>query len=98
MPGVPAGNRENMPPLTGWHGRIDQATKNLSDNLIIFVILALVAHAAGKTNDVTASASIVFYGARVAHALCYVGGITVYRTIAFNIGVVALGVLFLQLF
>ena len=36
-PKAAAGNRETMPPMTGWKGRIDRAVANHSDNLIVFV-------------------------------------------------------------
>ena len=93
-----AGNREHMPPLTGWRGRIDRTVRNHSDNLIVFAALVLTAHVSGHANAVTAWSSIVFFAARVVHAGCYVAGITGVRSIAFNVGVVAMAVIFVQLF
>ena len=93
-----AGNREHMPPMTGWRGRIDRTVRNHSDNLIVFAVLVLAAHVSGQANAVTAWSAIVFFAARVVHAGCYVAGITGLRSIAFNVGVIAMAVIFVQLF
>jgi uncharacterized MAPEG superfamily protein len=93
-----AGNREAMPPMTGWRGRIDRAVRNHSDNLIVFAVLVAAAHLSDQANAVTAWSAVVFFASRVVHAVCYVAGITGLRTIAFNVGVVAMAVIFVQLF
>ena len=58
-----AGNREDMPELTGWAGRAQRAHRNMLENLILFAILVLVAKAAGVHNGMTLSARSCSSGA-----------------------------------
>ncbi len=83
------GNREDPPPLPPWAARMQRAHANLMENLPHYVIVVLVAQLSGHAGDVTATACLVYLGARVAHAVTYSAGITYVRTIAFYAGVAA---------
>ena len=48
-----AGNREGLPPFTGWVGRAMRAHRNMLENLVLFTALVLTAVVAGKTNQMT---------------------------------------------
>jgi uncharacterized MAPEG superfamily protein len=92
-----AGNRENMPEITGWAGRAARAHRNMLENLILLAVLVLIAHAAGKSNATTLLGAQIFFWARVVHAAVYIAGITWVRTAVWVVSVVGLAMIFLQL-
>ena len=77
------GNRENLAPLPPWAQRALAAHSNLTENLVHFAALVLVAHVAGAANDVTAMGATIFFYARVAYLVIYTAGIPWLRTLAF---------------
>jgi uncharacterized MAPEG superfamily protein len=85
-----AGNREDMPDITGWAGRAQRAHLNMLENLILFAILVLVAHAAGIRNGMTLMGAQLFFWGRVAHAVLYIAGIPWARTAAWGVSVIGL--------
>jgi len=85
-----AGNREDMPDITGWAGRAQRAHLNMLENLILFAILVLVAHAAGIRNGMTLMGAQLFFWGRLAHAVLYIAGITWARTAAWCVSVIGL--------
>ena len=91
------GNRDQFQPPTGWRGRWLRAHGNQLENLILFGLVVLVAHAAGVSTPVTRVAAEVFVAARLVHALTYIGGVLYIRTAAFYIGLVAIYALISQL-
>jgi uncharacterized MAPEG superfamily protein len=97
--GLPAlaGNRQDMPPLTGWAGRAQRAHRNLLENLPLFAILVLVAAMAGVLNATTALGAQLFFWARVAYAAVYLAGIPYLRTLLWLGSMVGLALIFLQL-
>jgi uncharacterized MAPEG superfamily protein len=81
------GNRER--PLTGesaWASRARRAHANTLENLVPFAALVLVAHVAGRTNDMTALGAQVFFWARLAYVVVYIAGLVPWRTVAFGVG------------
>lgn len=92
-----AGNREDMPELTGWHGRARRAHLNMLENLPLFAALVLVAVAAGKTNDMTLLGAQIFFWARLAHAVIYLAGIPWVRTLVWLVSAIGLILIFAQL-
>ncbi len=92
-----AGNREDMPALTGWAGRARRAHLNMLENLVLFAALVLVAHAAGKTSDMTALGAQLFFWARLAYAIIYVAGIPWLRTAVWFVSVIGMILIFLQI-
>lgn len=80
------GNRENLPALPAWASRALAAHSNLTENLVHFAALVLVAHVAGASNDITAMGATIFFWARVAYLVIYVAGIPWLRTVAFMAG------------
>lgn len=80
------GNRENLPALPAWANRAIAAHQNLTENLVHFAALVLVAHVTGATNDVTAMGATLFFWARVAYLVIYVAGVPWVRTVAFMAG------------
>lgn len=94
---VLAENREGLPEFTGWAGRAQRAHRNMLENLILFAILVLVAHAVGVRNSMTVLGAQLFFWGRVAHAVIYIAGIPWARTGAWAVSVVGLLLIFLQL-
>jgi uncharacterized MAPEG superfamily protein len=92
-----AGNREDVPAMSGWTGRAQRAHRNMLENLVLFAALVLVAHAAGKTNAMVVLGAQLFFWARLAYALIYVAGIPWLRTGAWTVSVVGMILIFLQL-
>lgn len=92
-----AGNRENMPEMSGWAGRAARAHSNMLENLVLFAILVLVARAVNVGNGMTLLGAQLFFWGRVAHAVLYIAGIPWLRTAAWAISIVGLLLIFLQL-
>ena len=83
------GYPENPKPQSAWAQRLLKAHLNAVENLVVFAALVLAAIAAGVSNSVIASASIVYFWARVVHALAYTFAIPWVRTLAFTVGFLA---------
>jgi uncharacterized MAPEG superfamily protein len=92
-----AGNRDGMPPLTGFAGRGRRAHLNMLENLPLFIALVLIAHIAGKANDMAVLGCQLFFWGRLAYALIYLAGIPWLRTAAWFVSVVGMILIFLQL-
>lgn len=92
------GNRDESVKLPAWAERVQRAHANLMENLPHYTIVVLIAHATSHTNGTTATAGLVFLGARLAHAITYGLGITYVRTIVFYVGLAAEIVIVTQLF
>jgi uncharacterized MAPEG superfamily protein len=92
-----AGNRENMPPITGWAGRAARAHRNMMENLALFIPLVVVSVMASKTNDMTLLGAQIFVWARLVYAIVYVAGIPWLRTGVWFVSVIGLVLIFLQL-
>ncbi|HZQ73379.1 MAG TPA: MAPEG family protein [Burkholderiales bacterium] len=92
-----AGNRENMPALTGWARRANRAHLNMLESLVLFAALVLVAVVSGKTNGTTLLGAQLFFWARLAYAPIYVVGIPWLRTLVWFVSVIGMVLIFLQL-
>ncbi|HEU5481845.1 MAG TPA: MAPEG family protein [Sphingomicrobium sp.] len=95
---VLAGNRDNMPQLTGWALRATRAHLNMLESLVVFAILVLVAAATGRLNETTALGANLFFWGRLAYAVVYVVGVPWLRTIVWGAAVVGLLVILSQVF
>jgi uncharacterized MAPEG superfamily protein len=92
-----AGNRENMPEMSGWAGRAARAHSNMLENLVLFATLVLVARAVNVGNGMTLLGAQLFFWGRVAHAVLYIAGISWLRSVAWTVSVIGLLLIFLQL-
>ncbi len=93
--GVMGNPDPNAPSLPDWADRAQRAHANLVENLVHFAALVLIAQVLGIAAAVGAAA-VVFFWARVAHAVIYILGIPVLRTLAFLVGWGAEIVIFLK--
>lgn len=98
--GLPAlaGNREDLPALTGWAGRARRAHLNMLENLLLFAIVVLVAGVLGRTNAATALGAALFFWARLAYAAIYVVGVPWLRTAAWAVALAGILIILSQLF
>jgi uncharacterized MAPEG superfamily protein len=92
-----AGNRETLPPPTGWAGRAKRAHLNMLENLVLFAALVLIAAVANKANATTALGAAIFFWARLAYAVIYVAGIPWLRTVAWFVSVIGMAMIAIQL-
>lgn len=92
-----AGNRDDMPDLTGWVGRAQRAHRNMLESIVLFAVLVVVAQIAGKTNATTLLGAQLFFWGRVAYAAIYLAGIPWLRTGAWAVSVVGMVLIFLQI-
>jgi len=98
--GLPAlaGNREGLGELPGAAGRARRAHLNMIENMVLFTALVLIAAVAGKANATTAMGAMIFFWARLAHAVIYVAGLPWLRTVAWAVSVVGMVMIACQLF
>jgi uncharacterized MAPEG superfamily protein len=92
-----AGNRENLPAMTGWAGRAERAHRNMLHNLVLFAALVLICVIANKTNSTTLLGAQLFFWARLAYAAIYVIGIPWLRTAVWFVSLIGLILILLQL-
>ena len=80
-----------------WARRMMRAHRNAVENLVIFAPLALTVHVTGSGTAATATACLVYFGARATHYVVYTLAVPVLRVVAFAVGVGAQMVLALNL-
>jgi uncharacterized MAPEG superfamily protein len=93
-----AGNREGLGELTGFAGRARRAHLNMIENMVLFTALVLIAAVAGKANATTAMGALIFFWARLVHAVIYLLGIPYLRTLAWAVAVIGMIMIAVQLF
>ena len=85
-----AGNRDDVPAMTGFAGRAKRAHLNMLENMVLFSALVLIAVVAQKTNAMTALGALIFFWARLLYAVIYLIGIPWLRTLAWAVSVVGM--------
>ncbi|MDB5801427.1 MAG: hypothetical protein JWL63_2366 [Rhodocyclales bacterium] len=92
------GYPENPKPQSPWAQRLMKAHANAVENLVVFASLVLIAHALGITNATIAGACVVYFWARVVHAVAYTFAVPWVRTLAFTVGFISQALLAWQIF
>ena len=85
-----AGNRDDLPVMTGFAGRAKRAHLNMLENMVLFSALVLIAVVAQKTNATTAMGAMIFFWARLLYAVIYLIGVPWLRTLAWAVSVIGL--------
>ena len=80
------GYPENPKPQSPWAQRLMKAHANAVENLVVFATLVLLAHAEGTTGTAIAASAMVYFWARVIHALSYTFAVPWVRTLSFTAG------------
>ena len=80
------GYPQNPKPQSAWAQRLMKAHANAVENLVVFAALVLVAELTRAGDATVATASIVYFWARIAHALAFTFGVPWVRTLAFAVG------------
>ncbi len=83
------GYPDNPKAQSAWAQRLMKAHANAVENLVIFATLVLLAHAAGVTNAAIGTAAVVYFWARVVHAVGYTLAVPWVRTLSFTVGFLA---------
>lgn len=91
------GNRDDIPAVGGWGGRAQRAQVNMAENLLPFACLVLIAYSSGRVGDLSVLGAQIFLASRVAHALLYVAGVKVFRSLAWFGGVIGMGLIAAQI-
>jgi uncharacterized MAPEG superfamily protein len=91
------GNRDDLPPMTGFAGRAQRAHRNMLESLVLFAVLVLVAQVTGKANAMTALGAQLFFWGRIAYAVVYWIGIPWVRTLVWAVSLIGLILIFVQL-
>ncbi len=76
-------------PQSDWARRLMKAHQNAVENLVVFGVLVLVAHAMGIASPAIATAAAVYFWARVVHVLAYTFKLPWIRTLGFFVGFLA---------
>lgn len=63
-----------------------KAHDNAVENLVVFAPLVLLAHALGISGPAIAMSAVVYFWARVVHAVAYAMAVPWVRTLAFTVG------------
>ena len=87
----------NPPALPAWAQRSKRVHENMVENLAPFATLILVAHVAGAANETTALGALIFFWARIVHAIVFTLGIPWLRTLSFAISWIAMLLIFVQI-
>jgi len=85
-------NRDHLPEPTALGGRAVRAASNTLENFVLFVALALTAHATGLDAEATLGAQ-VFFWARLAYLPVYWAGITYIRSLVWGVGIAGLAMM-----
>ena len=73
-------------PVPLWGKRADRTHLNAVEAFAPFAAIVIVAHMAGKGNEMTAFWAAWFFWMRLAHAAVYLAGIPYVRTLIFTAG------------
>ena len=73
-------------PLAPWAQRLKAAHYNAVENLVLFAPAVLVVEVMGINGPATAASSVVYFLARLVHALVYAFAVPYLRTLAFAVG------------
>jgi len=85
-------------PQSPWAQRLQKAHLNAVENLVIFATLVLTLNVLHHSTESTVLACAVYFWARLVHAVVFMLGIPVVRTLAFAVGFAAQVALVLAVF
>lgn len=84
------GYPETPPKMAPWAERLKKAHYNAVENLVVFGALVFVLHVTESATDLTATAAMTYFWARVVHAVSYTFAIPWVRTLSFAVAWIAM--------
>lgn len=90
---VAMGNRDNVPAPSAFAARADRAAKNTIEGFVLFVAIALVAHASGIASPRIEQGAELFFWSRVLYLPIYYAGIPYIRTLVWTVGIFGLAMM-----
>ncbi|SFZ81062.1 Uncharacterized conserved protein, MAPEG superfamily [Devosia enhydra] len=96
-PEVQMGPRDKLPPPTPELSRAQNALRNLHETLPIFLTLAILSIVLGEAGWLTLLGAWIFLIGRIGHVICYLKGLSPWRSIAFTVAFLGLVLLALPL-
>ncbi len=91
-------NRSELVTKTLIGGRIDRAIMNLREGLALFTPVVLILAVAEISTGLTKTGAIIFFIARIIHAITYVLGIIGIRSFSWFVGIIGIGMMLSALF
>jgi uncharacterized MAPEG superfamily protein len=82
------GPRDNLPEPTVELGRARRALANLQETLPIFLTLATLSIVLGEQGWISAIGAWLYLLARIGHVICYMRGLSPWRSICFLLSVI----------
>ncbi|MDB5623015.1 MAG: hypothetical protein JWR39_1578 [Devosia sp.] len=80
------GARDDLPEPTPELSRARRALANLQENLPAFLTLAVLSIVLGEQGWLTLAGGVLFLVGRVAHVICYMRGLSPWRSISYMLG------------
>jgi len=96
VPSLTSGNGTRTPDAQ-WAVRLKKAHANSVENLVIFASLVLMVVLSNYGSDLSIFVTMVYFFARVAHAIVFTLGLPYLRTVTFSVGFLCQAVLALIL-
>ena len=90
------GPRDELAPQGRALARAKRATSNMTEAMLMFAPLVLIAAVTGKSNEMTAYGAMIFFLARLIYAPLYWFGVPVLRSLAWFVGLIGTIMIFLQ--
>lgn len=91
------GYPENPPTPPAWARRSERVHLNMVENLAPFAVLVLVAQMIGVSSELTVWGAMLFFWARIVHAVVFILGIPYLRTAAFFVSWLGMALIFYAL-
>ena len=89
---------EELPPLNPLAGRLVRAQANLFETLPLFAAAVLMAHVAGRENNLTALGAQLYFGGRLVYLPLYAMGVPMVRSLVWGVSLVGLVMILAVLF
>lgn len=87
------GNRETEPQFPGWVQRCERAHRNLGESLPLFFALVVATLATRHSCGWTQLGALLFVIGRLGHAATFLVGVTGWRTLAYQLSLIGMGLM-----
>ena len=84
------GPRDEPRPLTGVGARVQRALKNYLETFVFFAVAVLIAHLAGRHNQLTWWGAQLYFWGRVAYLPLYAAGVPLVRSLVWGVSFIGI--------